>query len=95
MLEEERHQFGTQILETKLSWGWARHLKVWRRDSNEDGITWDQLQEIKNEMLGEDVCAIEFYPPSDEVVNSVAIRHLWEIPASVIVPPFGRGRELL
>jgi hypothetical protein len=59
--------------------GWTTHLKVMRRDGK-DGITWDQLQAIKNEYLGEDAWAIEVFPPNHAFVNEVNMRHLWLIP---------------
>ena len=40
-------------------------------------ITWDELQDIKNEICGEECAAIEVYPPADRVVNNIAMRHLW------------------
>lgn len=67
-------------------WGSAqvatRHLRV-QRMSRGDGIGWDVLQRIKDEMLGPDVLAIEVYPPADAVVNAANIRHLWEVPADL------------
>jgi hypothetical protein len=68
-----------QVLETKAPWGWARHLKI-RRDDGKDGISWDELQAIKDEHLGPEACAVEFYPPATNVVNEANIRHLWECP---------------
>lgn len=59
--------------------GAVDHLKVKRHD-HRDGIPWDMLQRIKNEVLGTDVLAVEFYPPADEVVNGVNMRHLWVVP---------------
>ena len=56
------------------------HLRVWRRDGS-DGIGWDELQAVKDEMLGPDVLAVEMYPPADRVVNEANIRHLWTVPA--------------
>ncbi len=48
-----------------------RNGKSWR-----DGITWDELQRIKQETLG-DVWCVEVYPPEPEVVNVSNMRHLW------------------
>jgi hypothetical protein len=42
-----------------------------------DGITWDELQRIKNETLGADVWCVEVYPPESELVNVSNMRHLW------------------
>lgn len=44
---------------------------------HDGSITWDELQEIKNRMAGEEAAAIEVYPPAGRVVNNVAMRHLW------------------
>ena len=51
-----------------------------RRDAKgrwRDGITWDELQRIKNECLGEDACCIEVYPAESDLVNVSNMRHLW------------------
>lgn len=42
-----------------------------------DGITWDELQRIKNECLGPDVWCVEVYPAEDDVMDVANMRHLW------------------
>lgn len=42
-----------------------------------DGITWDQLQMIKNEIGYRTAWAVEIFPPFDHVVNVANMRHLW------------------
>ena len=42
-----------------------------------DGITWDELQRIKNECLGEDTWCVEVYPAESDLVNVYNMRHLW------------------
>jgi hypothetical protein len=42
-----------------------------------DGITWDELQRVKNECLGEDVWCVEVYPAQDKVVDVANMRHLF------------------
>lgn len=42
-------------------------------------VTWDQLQEIKNDVWGHMTRAIEVYPASADVVNSLQCRHLWRL----------------
>jgi len=82
-----------QVLEIcVLGLGWIRHLKVWRIDG-QDGITWDELQTVKDEALGPGVQAVEVYPPAYELVNDVNLRHLWEIPAHIPLPNLWRGNE--
>lgn len=43
----------------------------------EDGITWDELQAIKNECGYADKWMCEYYPPEEDVINVANIRHLW------------------
>lgn len=51
----------------------------------EDGITWDELQRLKNEAGYADKCAVELYPPDGQVVNVANMRHLWILDEP---PPF-------
>jgi len=51
-----------------------------------DGITWEELQEIKAYIGYGDVWAGECYPPRDDTVNVANIRHLWILPEP---PAFG------
>lgn len=41
-----------------------------------DGISWDQLQWIKDQLYPERM-AVEIYPRSDRIVNVANCRHLW------------------
>jgi hypothetical protein len=56
----------------------------------QDGIPWDDLQEIKNEVAGRDERAIEIYPAADELVNEANIRHLWVVPWDFPLPNLRR-----
>lgn len=51
-----------------------------------DGLTWDELQQIKRECGYGDFYAVEVYPPDDEVVNVKNFRHLW-----LLVEPLSIG----
>jgi hypothetical protein len=42
-----------------------------------DGITWDDLQRIKNEVGYGAADAVEIYPADSDVVNVANLRHLW------------------
>ncbi len=42
-----------------------------------DGISWDELQAIKNVVGFVDVDAVEIYPRKADVVNVSSMRHLW------------------
>lgn len=59
----------------------SRRLTVNRRRRNgkdwRDGITWDDLQRIKNECLGPETWCIESYPSESALVNVSNQRHLF------------------
>ena len=45
-----------------------------------DGLTWDELQEIKNAVGFASMDAVEIYPAAEDVVNVANMRHLWVLP---------------
>lgn len=63
-------------------------LSVCRTDINNQGqwldnISWEDLQEIKNQCGFGQNEAVEIYPPEKDVVNVANMRHLWVLPASL------------
>lgn len=58
------------------------HLTV----QHDGTITWEQLQEIKNDAWGNDARAIEVYPADCDAVNKGNIRHLWRLGAHDFAP---------
>lgn len=50
-----------------------------------DGITWDEIQDLKRQAGFGDRWAVEVYPPESEVVDAANMRHLWllDTPPSV------------
>lgn len=58
------------------------HLAV----AHDGTITWDQLQEIKNQVWGHETRAIEVYPAQVEVINNAPMRHLWRLGADDFCP---------
>jgi len=77
-------QLRTQVL--------GNHLRVWREDGR-DGISWDELQQAKNDAWGEHATAVEIYPPQDEMVNEANMRHLWLIEHPEKLPSLYRRGE--
>lgn len=52
--------------------------KVKRKNNDwADGITWDQLMQVKRLVGYANKCAIEIYPPDQDIVNVANMRHLW------------------
>jgi hypothetical protein len=45
------------------------------------GVSWDDLQWLKQELGYGARCGVELYPPEADVVNVANIRHLWILPA--------------
>jgi hypothetical protein len=43
----------------------------------QDGISWDELQQIKRECGYGDLDAVEVFPADGDVVNVANMRHLW------------------
>ncbi len=56
----------------------------------EDGISWDELQQLKRECGRGDRWAVEVYPADTSIVDDANMRHLWLLPEA---PPFAWGPE--
>jgi len=51
-------------------------LDIQKKDGK-DGISWDDLQKIKNDCGFEDQDAVEFFPAKKDVINTENWRHLY------------------
>lgn len=60
---------------------------------HDGGITWDELQDIKNDVFGKEACAIEVYPPQSRLVNNCPMRHLWLLGPNDWWPDLGHEGE--
>jgi len=74
--------YSAQVNQTLTRFGFVDHLKVQRHD-HKDGIGWDVLLDSLQDVLGNDVLAVEFFPPGEEVVNDLNMRHLWVVPEAL------------
>jgi len=68
-----KHEGGGAYLTIK------RNDRHWKHD-------WRHLQRIKNELLGEDVEAVELYPCEARLVDEANQFHLWALPPGVRYP---------
>ncbi len=63
---------------------------VWlsiRINMGEDHLSdWRDFQEIKNDLVGKDKCAIEIYPPESRVHDTDNVFHLWVFPDQQDIP---------
>jgi len=55
-----------------------------------EGITWEDLMEVKAQCGFRDEWAVEVYPPAGDVVNVANMRHLWLLQEQ---PAFGWKKE--
>lgn len=65
---KEEHATRLSINRTELNKAGTR----WR-----DGITWDEIYNIKNQLGYKDKCAVELYPPENKIVDVANIRHIF------------------
>lgn len=59
----------------------------------QDGITWDELQNIKREVGYGGWYGMEIYPPDHEEINVQNMRHLWLLPKPLSIGWFGGRNE--
>ena len=62
----------------------VRRMIIERRDGSPICCGWDRLQTLKDEYLGEEACAVEVFPPSDELVNEINRRHFFEVDPNMV-----------
>lgn len=80
------------IRHTMESW-WR--LSIRRIDNAEIRERWDELQHIKDELLGSDAMAVEVYPPLGDVVQDFPMRHLFIVPNDFMLPCVWRRASLV
>lgn len=61
------------------------HLSI-HTHSRDPVRDWRHLQAIKNEVAGEDRCAVEVFPPEEFLVDTSNEYHLWVLPQGVNLP---------
>ena len=73
----KKHSVQVSYLEHR-TFGQITHLWLRRHDSTPMG--WTEMQRIKNEILGENILAIQVFPPQKNVVDAANVYHLWCFP---------------
>lgn len=72
LVQIRKHKDSVRLSINKVKYTIVNGNPIWH-----DAITWDELQEIKNQCGYENFWLCEYYPPKDSVVNVANIRHLW------------------
>lgn len=55
------------------------HRMTMKGDQWEDGITWDELMEVKRQCGRGETLAVEVFPKDSKIVNNGNVRHLWVV----------------
>lgn len=81
--------FMNQVISVQLSmdvteWGEIRHLWIKRHD--EKPVQWQEMQRIKNELIGQDRVGLEVYPAVSELIDVANMYHMWILPAAMKLP---------
>lgn len=76
--------YSVLIRPVSTEWGIVQHccittIKGWEPP-------WRDMQRIKNELFGEDRCAVEVMPPQLEVVDEADSFHIWVMPEGFRLP---------
>jgi hypothetical protein len=85
------------LVQVYLEQDGTRRLTVNRTDPLpngmwKDGITWDELMEVKRQAGYGNALAIEFFPPDADIVNVAALRHLF-IPTGKTLPEHWKNEK--
>lgn len=70
------------------SQGTATRVMVQKHDNTTILKHWSEMQKIKNEIFGEEIMAIEYYPPKSKLIDDYNIYWFWIFPEGVIPVPY-------
>lgn len=52
-------------------------VHLWVRRHDQKPMGWAELQRTKNQILGEEILAIQIYPKTSKLVDQANMYHLW------------------
>ncbi len=70
-----------------VSTGTAIRVMVQKHDDTPILKHWQEMQNIKNEIFGKEVTAIEYYPSESQLINDHNIYWMWIYPDGVLPIP--------
>lgn len=88
------YQVQTREFTIGEGWGKMLHLSIKRID-RQPIHDWRDLQEIKNQLVGEEHEGVELYPAESRRVDSANQYHLWVMMDKEARFPFGFGERLV
>ena len=77
--------YTVQHFKKETGWGVIDHLMC-RRNDESAVHSWQELQRIKNEVMGEHRTAVEVYPSIEKLMDDANIYHLWVLPENFSLP---------
>ncbi len=72
LVQIAQEKYHKRITINKTKYSIKNGKPIWK-----DGISWDEIQEIKSLVGYSDYWAVECYPPDAKVVNLANMRHIW------------------
>lgn len=88
------NKYQVAVREVPCPWGDMFHLSIKRVD-REPIHDWRDLQEIKNQLVGEEHEAIELYPAESRRVDSANQYHIWVLKEKGVKFPFGFNDRMI
>lgn len=81
---DDAQDYCVMARELETEWGTVTHVCM--RNSYGVDMTWVEKQEIKNELFGEELTAVEVFPAESELVDEANMYHLWVLPKGFKLP---------
>lgn len=73
---KENGQYVVMMRDIQTEWGTVTHMTITAHQQP----TWNEKQQIKNEIVGEEAVAVEVFPKESELVDKADMYHLWVLP---------------
>ena len=73
--KDEKNIYAVMARTIDTEYGQIKHAAI--RNIESTDISWSEKQRIKNELFGEEVQAIEFFPKQSDLVDEANMYHLW------------------
>jgi hypothetical protein len=77
--------YSVQMYRFGTSTGEVTHLVV-RRHDMKPIRSWEDMQRIKDELVGPERVAVEVYPPRSQLIDEAELYHLWVLPEDYALP---------
>jgi hypothetical protein len=71
----------------KTSAGQAIQVLIQKLDNTKILNHWSEIQKIKNEIFGEEVTAVEYYPAKSKLIDDYNIYWIWIYPENILPMP--------